>query len=134
MRAVGWFGFTPAAFDSVDERGEAISYIQRGRLAGQQMVAQGPQGYRQVGEQLLGRGVGFARAVAANHRNQDIGGGALGVEVGQGRVGEGGIEVIGHAGVTPDEGSRTGRGAGLARAELAPRWQINIIIMSLSPD
>jgi hypothetical protein len=70
VRAGGWFGFALAAFDGLNERGQPVGDIQRGGLAGQQVVAQRPQRYRQVGQQLLGRGMGFAFPMAADQRDQ----------------------------------------------------------------
>lgn len=69
---------------------------QGGRLTGQDVIAQGAQDLGQVAEQLLASGVLLALAVAANPRDQPVGGGAFGVEVIDGRARWIGMKFVSH--------------------------------------
>ena len=82
--------------DYIDDGRHPIRRVQRGGLARQEVIAQGAQHHRQVGEQLFGGGVVQALAVAANHRDEPVCGGALGVEVVEGLAGRIGVGFIGH--------------------------------------
>lgn len=86
MRGSGQFGRSRAAFNRVGDRGDPVSDIQGGSLAGQNVIAQRPQHDRQIAEPLFGRGVLLALAMLANPRNQPISGGALRVEVFKGEA------------------------------------------------
>ena len=81
MRAPERRGAIQTTFNRVNDGGQPVSHIQRGRFTRQQVIAQGAQHLGQVAEQDLGGGVVLALPMAANHRNQPVGGGALGVEV-----------------------------------------------------
>jgi hypothetical protein len=78
-------------FDRIDEGRQPVSHIQHGGLTRQDVIAQRPQCYGQIAEQNLGGRVVLALAMAASHRDQPVGGGALGVEIIDGRALEEGI-------------------------------------------
>ena len=84
--------------DYFDDGGQPIGHVQGGGLARQQVIAQGAQHHRQVAEQNLGGRVVLALAVAADHRDQPVGGGALGVEIVDGLAGRSGVGLVGHCG------------------------------------
>ena len=84
--------------DYIDEGCQPVSHVQGGRLIRQQVIAQGTQDHRQVPDQDLGGGVLLILAVAAHQRDQPVGGGALGVEVGEDRARRIGVGLVGHGG------------------------------------
>ena len=65
-----------AVFDSVKDGRQPIGHIQRRGLSGQNVIAQCPQDHRQVSEQLFRRRINLIFAMATNHGNQAIRGGA----------------------------------------------------------
>jgi len=67
--------------DRIDQGCDPVGDIQGGCFPRQQVIAQGAQHLGQVAEQDLGGRVVLALAVAANQRDEPVGGGALGVEV-----------------------------------------------------
>ena len=99
MRAPEWRGAIRTTFNRVNDGGQPVRHIQRGRFPRQQVIAQGAQHHRQVADKGLSGRVLLARAVAPRHRDQGVGGGAVGVEVVEGRAGRGRVGRIGHGGV-----------------------------------
>jgi site-specific DNA recombinase len=94
--------------DYIDQGRQPVRHIQRGGFTRQPVIAQRPQHDRQVAEQSFRGGVLLARAVAANSRNQGVGGGALGIEVVEGQAMGGRIGGIGHERI--GSSSRSGGG------------------------
>ena len=75
MRPASRYGLALAALDGVDQGRQPVCHIQRGRFPRQHVIAQGPQHDWQVAEQDLGGRVVLALAVAANQRDEPVGGG-----------------------------------------------------------
>ena len=86
MRAPERRGAIQTTFNRVDDGRHPVRHVQRRRFARQPAFAQGAQHHGQVADQLLPGRLLLARAVAAHQRDQPVGGGALGVEVVEGRA------------------------------------------------
>ena len=82
--------------DYFDDRRQSVGHVYSGRLAGQDVIAQRPQRYRQIAKQYISGGVVRARAVTANHRDEPVSSGALWIEVVEGLARRCGIGGIGH--------------------------------------
>ena len=75
MRPASRYGLALATLDSLDDGRHPVRHIQRRRLTRQQVIAQRPQHLGQVAKQDLGGRVFLTFAVAANQRDQPVGGG-----------------------------------------------------------